>query len=280
MAGTNQSVPKYKRHEKKVKDERDYVDKDKFYAALVEYNQQIKEAEANYLPEPIPSDYIGQCIMMIVDRVIKSHRFKGYTDLWKDEMRSEALVSAVKSIKKFDVERFDNPFAYFTTIVYYNFYNTINKERKAHKVAMEHTREENLNYTEIGADGFTYHVSDVILERMEDEYEWGVSSEAYEDFDWSKKSKENDYIVDSGYDEDEEDYSDSEKLSESEDLDDYDASYDEDFVSYKDKSKLEQDYQEISYKIGTDYPYDDLNTDSFDDIEDDENSEMRIDKLF
>ena len=137
-------------------------------AELVEYNRQRKEAEAKGLPEPRPSDKIGECIMLLVDRIIKSHRFNGYTDLWKDEMRSEGIYSACRSIKTFDTDKYDNPFAYFTTAVYYTFYGVIAKEKKNHSTAIRYNTQEHSDYTEIGADGFRYQVPEGVHDKLAD----------------------------------------------------------------------------------------------------------------
>ena len=162
----NQKKPRYKRLEKKEKGKRDYIDKDEFYQALVKHKQITEEREQQGLPRIPISDEIGKFIMKLVDRILKSGRFNGYTDLWKDEMRTEAHLSAVKSIDKFDTEKFKNPFAYFTTVIYYTFYNTIKELKKAHNTAIEYNTEEHNDYTPIGADGFEYYVSEMVHDSL------------------------------------------------------------------------------------------------------------------
>lgn len=159
-------MAKYKREEKTKKGKNDYVDKERFYQALVEYKQQRIDAEEKGLPEPRPSDEIGLYIMKIVDRVIKSGRFNGYTDTWKDEMRAESIYSAVKSIKNFDVDKGKNPFAYFTTSTFYTCYNVIAKLKKNQQVSIDYNTETHNDYTNIGADGFYYDVPEIIHDNL------------------------------------------------------------------------------------------------------------------
>lgn len=158
---------KFKREERKGKSRRDYVDKEEFYNELVLYRKQVNHAKENNLPEPQPSDRIGKMIMLIVNRVLTSHRFSGYTDLWKDEMRSEAIYSACRSIKNFDPEVSKNPFAYFTTAVYYVFYNVIKREKKEALLRLNHSREDKEDYVSTGADGFQYRVPEQVHTKID-----------------------------------------------------------------------------------------------------------------
>lgn len=168
---TKRNFKKYKREEKTEKTSRDYIDKDEFYTALVDYNKQLQNFRVNNYPkekEPVASDYIGKCFIQIVENLLRSHRFKGYTDLWKDEMRAEAIISCIKSLKNFDVEKTKNPFSYFTTVAYYTFYNVIKREKQFHQTALDSFVELHTDYTDIGADGFTYYIPDEIHNKLQD----------------------------------------------------------------------------------------------------------------
>ena len=46
-----------------------YVNNKMFYAALVEYNKDIKKAKENNLPKPRVSNYIGDCFLKIATHV-------------------------------------------------------------------------------------------------------------------------------------------------------------------------------------------------------------------
>lgn len=84
--------------------------------------------------EPRMPDYIGDCIMKICGGLAKKANWRNYT--WVDEMISAAVLDCVKAAKKFDLVKFDNPFAYFTSTAHYAFINKLKKEKNASKLAM------------------------------------------------------------------------------------------------------------------------------------------------
>jgi hypothetical protein len=47
-----------------------------------------------------------------------------------DEMKSDAIENCLMYFDNFNSEKYSNPFAYFTQIVYYAFHRRINKEEK------------------------------------------------------------------------------------------------------------------------------------------------------
>ena len=78
------------------------------------------------------TNQLGKYIIKIVNGLSHRPNFCGYTYI--DDMRSEAILSIVKGIKNFDLEKYSNPFAYITQIAWNAFVFFINKEKKKSKV--------------------------------------------------------------------------------------------------------------------------------------------------
>lgn len=101
---------KKKRRAKRLKaGDRDYVSNPLLFAALLEY---LKEKQINV--DTQPSDYIVRAIMLICQRRLNSFNFVKYD--FKDEMLSDAYMDCFRDLTKFNPDKSQNPFAYFTTI--------------------------------------------------------------------------------------------------------------------------------------------------------------------
>ena len=105
-----------------------YVDNKQFFAAMVEYNAKIIEADNNDDPRPRIPDYIGDCFMKIATHLSYKPNFINYT--YRDDMISDGLENAVLCINNFDPEKSKNPFAYFTQVIYFAFIRRIQKEKR------------------------------------------------------------------------------------------------------------------------------------------------------
>lgn len=111
-----------------------YIDNKQFYEAMVEYKSAVTEyarqAELYGVPnidKPRVTNYIGDCLMKIADGLGRNGSFSGYTYL--DQMKSDAIENTLRYIDNYDPTR-KNPFAYFTTIMYYAFIRRIALEKR------------------------------------------------------------------------------------------------------------------------------------------------------
>ncbi len=77
---------------------------------------------------PVASDYIGVAVNQIANRLATRPNFSGYT--YKDEMISDGIENAFMALGNFDPEKSNNPFAYFTQIIWFAFLRRIEKEKK------------------------------------------------------------------------------------------------------------------------------------------------------
>ena len=105
-----------------------YVDNKSFYAALVEYQKKCKEAEALGNPIPRIPEYIGMCILKIATKLSSKGNFVNYS--FKEEMISDGIENSINYLNNFNPEKSNNPFAYFTRIIYNSYILRIQKEKK------------------------------------------------------------------------------------------------------------------------------------------------------
>jgi len=105
-----------------------YVDNKRLYAEMIIYTNKYKEAKEAGLEPPIASNYIGECVWLIANRLSTNRNFIGYT--YRDDMIGDAIENCFRYLHNFDPEKSSNPFAYFTQIMYYAFLRRIDKEKK------------------------------------------------------------------------------------------------------------------------------------------------------
>jgi len=100
-----------------------YINNADFLKALMDYKKR-KETNPD---EPIPN-YIGECWMKIAEGLSHKPNFISYT--YRDEMISDGIENCLMYFDNFDPNKSNNPFAYFTQIIYYAFLRRIQKEKK------------------------------------------------------------------------------------------------------------------------------------------------------
>lgn len=105
-----------------------YVDNKQLYACIVEYRQKVLEAKEKGAPRPQIPNYVGECILMIANRLSTKPNFINYS--YREEMISDGVENCICYIDNFDPLKSTNPFAYFTQIIYYAFLRRILKEKK------------------------------------------------------------------------------------------------------------------------------------------------------
>jgi DNA-directed RNA polymerase specialized sigma24 family protein len=107
---------------------RNYVNNADLLAALLEYQKDCREAEDAGDERPRVPDYIGTCIFQIATRLATKPNFSGYS--YKEDMISDGIENCLLYINNFNSEKSQNPFAYFTQIIWYAFLRRIQKEKK------------------------------------------------------------------------------------------------------------------------------------------------------
>jgi len=107
---------------------RNYVNNADLLEALIAYKKECREAEDAGDEKPRVPDYIGTCIYQIATRLATKPNFSGYS--YKEDMISDGIENCLLYINNFNPEKSQNPFAYFTQIIWYAFLRRIQKEKK------------------------------------------------------------------------------------------------------------------------------------------------------
>jgi len=105
-----------------------YVNNKEFLAAMVEYKKSVNEAKKAGKDKPPVTDYIGSCFLKIANHLSYRPNFINYT--FRDDMISDGIENCLQYLDNFDPKTSNNPFAYFTQIIYYAFVRRIQKEKK------------------------------------------------------------------------------------------------------------------------------------------------------
>jgi hypothetical protein len=118
-----------------------YIDKEKFYNALLERRGLVDAAKAKGLIKedkdwPRVTDYIGDCFLKIATHLSYVHNFINYP--FREEMILDGVENCLRYVDSFDPNwrRPDKPdkipsaFAYFTQTCYYAFVRRIKEEKK------------------------------------------------------------------------------------------------------------------------------------------------------
>ena len=135
-----------------------YVDNKMFLQAMKDWKEQCKEAEE--MGEEIPriTNYIGECFLKIANGLSYKPNFINYT--YRQEMISDGIENCLQYIHNFNPEKSNNPFAYFTQIIYYAFSRRIQKEKKqAHVKHRMIEKQEYIPYVTNPMDNTVYQVS-------------------------------------------------------------------------------------------------------------------------
>ena len=105
-----------------------YIDNKEIFAEMVKWKTLVIDAEESGDPKPPVTEYIGQCFLLIAERLSTRPHFVNYP--FRDEMVGDAIENCLMYAANFDPEKSKNPFAYFTQITYYAFLRRIQREKK------------------------------------------------------------------------------------------------------------------------------------------------------
>lgn len=120
-----------------------YVDNKKFYEEILVYKRKEEECKQNGLEPPRLPEYIGECIFKIANKLSNKPCFINYS--YRDEMISDGIENCIMYFKDFNPNKTQNPFAYFTQVIYYAFLRRINKEEKNRYIIYKNFQETIIN---------------------------------------------------------------------------------------------------------------------------------------
>ena len=105
-----------------------YVDNKKFLAEMTKFRAKVIRANETGRKRPMVTNYIGECFLKIANHLAYRPNFINYT--FRDDMISDGIENCLQYMDNFNPEKSNNPFAYFTQIIYYAFIRRIQKEKK------------------------------------------------------------------------------------------------------------------------------------------------------
>ncbi len=111
-----------------MKKKEHYVNNKEFLEALIVYRSKVAKAKELGQPKPKVPNYIGECFLKIATHLSYRPNFVNY--MFKDDMVCDGIENCLQYIDNFDPEKSQNPFAYFTQIIYFAFLRRIQKEKK------------------------------------------------------------------------------------------------------------------------------------------------------
>lgn len=163
-----------------------YINNPDFLQAMIEYREKVAAAKESGKPKPQVPPYIGECFMKIATRLSHKPNFINYS--FRDEMICDGIENCMQYIDNFNPEKSNNPFAYFTQIIYFAFLRRIDKEKK--QLYIKFKLSERMNIDETTSEKQD-HDSDV---DFNDSIKNDVDSQEYIDnfiksFEESRKSK-------------------------------------------------------------------------------------------
>tara|TARA_Y100001954_G_scaffold225731_1_gene266696 strand:+ start:144 stop:692 length:549 start_codon:yes stop_codon:yes gene_type:complete len=105
-----------------------YVNNKEFLQAMIEYKDRCDKADKRKRKRPPVTNYIGECFLKIANHLSYRPNFINYT--FRDDMISDGIENCLQYLNNFNPKKSNNPFAYFTQIIYYAFIRRIQKEKK------------------------------------------------------------------------------------------------------------------------------------------------------
>lgn len=120
---------------------RHYVNNKTLYEEMIRYKEKVKQAKADNKPAPQIPNYVGECFLLICNKLSTKPNFMNYS--YRDEMIADAIENCVVAAHSFDPDKSSNPFAYFTQIAWNAFIRRIAKEKK--QAYIKHKNFENSN---------------------------------------------------------------------------------------------------------------------------------------
>ena len=105
-----------------------YVNNKEFLQAMKDWKNKCEQSKKDGKKPPPVSNYIGECFLKIANHLSYRPNFINYT--YREEMISDGIENCLQYVHNFNPEKSDNPFAYFTQIIYYAFLRRIHKEKK------------------------------------------------------------------------------------------------------------------------------------------------------
>ena len=120
-----------------------YVDNKLFLVEMTKFRNKVIKANDAGRKRPMVTNYIGECFLKIANHLAYRPNFINYT--FRDDMISDGIENCLQYLKNFNPDKSNNPFAYFTQIIYYAFIRRIQKEKKQSNIKYKMIEQANID---------------------------------------------------------------------------------------------------------------------------------------
>jgi hypothetical protein len=104
-----------------------YINNPDFYKSMVDWLNHRENNLQNNLPLPKVPEYVGECFLKIAERLSFKLNFMKYP--FREEMVADAVENSLRYAHKFNPQKTQNPFAYFTRVTINAFLRRIHNEK-------------------------------------------------------------------------------------------------------------------------------------------------------
>lgn len=132
-------------------------------------NEDFRQQLINLNETGVFSNELHQMFFLLCKRIGQHRRFRNYT--YNEDMVMSAYSRCVEVAEKFDTTRL-NPFSYFTTVCYHEFFKTINDEHNQQDIRWKMLKDE---YEHCILEGIPLKLNSDIKQKLEQHYEKTVS---------------------------------------------------------------------------------------------------------
>lgn len=166
-----------------------YVNNAEFLQAIIDYKKACQEAEECGDEKPVIPNYLGECILKIARKLSNRPNFINYS--YKDDMILDGIENSIQYFDNFNPEKSNNPFAYFTQIIYYAFLRRIDKEKKQAYIRGKMVRDNTIESFEVQDHDLGEDFSNIFKDFMQEN---GTFEYDYEDKKRKKRQKPQSHV--------------------------------------------------------------------------------------
>jgi len=134
-----------------------YIDNKFFFEEMKKYKAAYALAQTENKTLPRIPNYIGECFFKIANKLSNRPNFINYS--YKEEMIGDAIENCINYVNSFDPEKSNNPFAYFTQIVWNSFIHRIQKEKRQQYIKYKSMNNMIINNEHFVGDDNFYSIS-------------------------------------------------------------------------------------------------------------------------
>lgn len=115
-----------------------YIDKPELLGEMIKF-REAKAAKPGSTNGECMSPRLTEMLMLLVNKIATADRWNSYTPGYVEEMKSDAYLRIVQVIDRFNPEKSDNAYGYFTTIIWRTFKGRVETENSLNDFVQQET---------------------------------------------------------------------------------------------------------------------------------------------